>query len=64
MYMKHIKYLMAALQKCNLHSLRGITVFYYDIISIQLSSGFWIQAWTDISISVSIYFCLSNPEES
>jgi len=34
---------MAALQKCNLHSLRGIAVFYYDI-SIQLNPGFWILA--------------------
>ena len=38
MYMEHMKYLMAAFQKCNLHSWRGIAVFYYDIFSFQLNA--------------------------
>ena len=38
MYMEHVKYLMAASHKCNLHSWRGIAVFYYAIVSFQLNA--------------------------
>jgi len=36
--MEHMKYLMAAFQKYNLHGSRGSFVFYYDIISIQINA--------------------------
>jgi hypothetical protein len=39
---------MAAFQECNLHSLRGIAVFYSDIVSIQLNAEILILAWIDI----------------
>jgi len=38
MYMDHIKYHMAASQKCSLHSWMGSAVFYFDVISIQLNA--------------------------
>ena len=51
--MEHMKYLMAAFQKFNLHSCRGIAVLYYDIINIQLNAEIWLLAWTDIWIDTS-----------
>jgi len=48
MHMEHMKYLVAAFLKCNLHSWRWIAVFYYDIISFQLNAEIWILACTDI----------------
>jgi len=48
MNIEHLKYLMAAFQECNLHSLSGSTVFYCDVISIQLNAEILILAWTDI----------------
>jgi len=48
MDMEHLKYLMAAFQEYNLHSLRGSAVFYCDVVSIQLNAEILILAWTDI----------------
>jgi len=50
MYMQHMKCHMAAFHKHILYSWRESALLYYDIISIQLNSGIWIHAWTDIWI--------------